>query len=124
MNFRIENDLFDIVKRIKEIDDGYFVEYNSQKDCYEIHNSKQLNTYCLSIPFDSFDGRVINVVLSSLVRNIDTIINEIDKNNASIENNSNIIVKDQADYMVREIYDFCSNSSKEFNDNCFQVGWK
>ena len=36
MKIKIESDVFDIVDRIKEIDDGYFIIYDTQKNKFEI----------------------------------------------------------------------------------------
>ena len=43
MKIEIKEDLFDIVNRLKEIDDGYFVLYDLKKCRYEVHNKKQEN---------------------------------------------------------------------------------
>jgi hypothetical protein len=39
MRIKIENDLFDICNRIKEIDDGYFIIYDTEKDRFEVHST-------------------------------------------------------------------------------------
>ena len=51
MKIRIENDVFDVVKRIKQIDDGYFVVFDLDKEKYELHNKYQNNSYCLTYPY-------------------------------------------------------------------------
>lgn len=123
MKIKIIEDVFDIVSRIKEIDDGYFIVFDTDKGCYEIHNTKQKNTYCLTILKD-LDSRALDLVLVTNIEHIDNIIDDIDKNNIKIEENVQKTRKSQADYMVREIYDFCNNSSKKFDDNVFQTEWR
>lgn len=124
MNLKIEDDVFGIVNRIKEIDDGYYIEFNMKRNCYEVHNGKQQNSYCLTIPYDVLDSRVIDMVLSTSIKFYDNIVDNIDKNNLDIEEKSHNEFKTRSDYMVREIYDFCSNSSKKFDDNSFQTKWR
>lgn len=125
MKIEIESDVFDITKRIKEIDEGYYIVLNNKNNKFELHNKFQINTYCLQIPFDSLDKRVIDVIHASNVCNIDNIINNIDKNNKYIENESFNNIKDQSSYMLNEIYNFCNNSSKSYVvDKAFKNVWR
>lgn len=124
MKIKIEEDLFDITSRIKDIDDGYFVLFDDVKNCFEIHNYKQEFTYCLTVPFDNLDSRVIELINSTFVGVSDKILEDIDKNNSKIEENNKNKVKSQTDFMLREIYDFCNNSSKNFNEISFQTMWR
>lgn len=124
MKIKIEDDLFDIVKRIKEIDDGYFVLFDIEKGRYEIHNSKQKQTHCLNVNGCELNSCVIDLILKTNVAYIDHIIEDIDNNNKKHEQKEQDMRKSYSDYMVREIYDFCSNSSKEFKDEMFQTEWR
>lgn len=125
MLIKVESDVFDIEKRIKEIDDGYFVVFNTKRNKYEIHNMYQENSYCLTIPFDNLDNRILDLINMSLVRNIDKIIDEIDNNNSKLENKSLETIKDYNDYLVREIYAFSNNSSKEYElEKAFSSIWR
>lgn len=124
MKIKLEEDLFDIVNRLREIDEGYFVVFDEKKDCFEIHNSKQEYTYCLTVPFDELDSRTIDLVKYTSVVHSDNIIDDIDNNNNKIEENNKIKAKSQTDFMLREIYAFCNNSSKKFDENSFQTQWR
>lgn len=124
MKIKIEEDLFDIVNRLREIDEEYFVVFDEKRDCFEIHNSKQENTYCLTVPFDKLDGRTIDLVKCTSVEYSDNIIDDIDNNNNKIEENNKRKVKSETDFMLREIYGFCNNSSKKFDENSFQTQWR
>jgi len=124
MKVKIESDVFDIVDRIKTIDEGYYIVFDLCKGRYELHNSNQPNTYCISIPYDEIDEKLINLIYGTNIDNIDNIIEDIDKYNANIENNNNKSMKNQTDYMVREIYNFANNSSKFFDsDKAFKSIW-
>ena len=123
MKIRIENDVFDVVKRIKQIDDGYFVVFDLDKEKYELHNKYQNNSYCLTYPYSNLDNRLVDIIHYSSVNNIDNIMAEIDNNNRYIECNASNDVKTQSEYMLREIYEFSSNSSKEFEVDSFSTIW-
>ena len=124
MKIKIESDVFEITKRIKEIDDGYFVMFDTKNNRYELHNLYQDNTYCLTYPYADLDSRLIEMILYSNILNIDNIINDIDNNNKEIERNTENQIKSQTEYQVREICDFASNSSKICEVNSFSNQWR
>ncbi len=125
MRIEIESDVFDIVNRIKEIDDGYKIMLNLKTGRLEVHNTKQQNTFCFVINGDSLDERVIDKIYSTLSSNIDNIMEEIDNNNQLIEKKSRDKLKDYTDYMSREIYSFSSNSSKAYDfKKAFCAKWR
>lgn len=125
MKIKIESDVFDIVERIKEIDDGYFIMYDTLKNKFEVHNYNQKYTYCFTSKFDSLGLCTINEVLYSLIGNIDNIIKEIDKNNNDIEQNNNKQIKDYGQYAFCEIYKYYNNSSKQYDqDKAFSTIWR
>ena len=62
----ITNDVFDIAKRIKEIDQDYFVVYDKKLCRFEVHNKRQKpDTLSLVLPYDTVDCRAIDKVLST-----------------------------------------------------------
>ena len=124
MKIEIKDDLFGIEKRLKEIDDGYFVLYNVLKNCFEIHNKYQKNTYCLTLPYGELDSRCIDYVNSTSVDVFDNIIEDIDKNNQSVEMVNKNNVRDYGEYVFREIYDFSNNSSKNIDENFLNNVWR
>jgi len=125
MRIKIESDAHEIVDRIKEIDEGYFVIYNTDKGKFEVHNYKQANTYCISCPYECLDNRLLNLIFLSSVSNIDNIIEEIDRNNKDVEQEAASSVKDIGDYKAREIYKFASSSSKVFDvKKSFNEVWR
>ena len=124
MKIKIESDVFEITKRIKEIDDGYFVMFDTKNNRYELHNLYQDNTYCLTYPYADLDSRLIEMILYSNITNIDNIINDIDNNNKEIERNTENQIKNQTEYQVREICNFASNSSKICEVNSFSNQWR
>ena len=124
MKIKIDNDVFEITQRIKEIDDGYYIVFDTKKSRYELHNINQPYTYCLTYPYGNLDSRLLDMILYTNINNIDNILNDIDNNNVKIENNVDNNIKNQTDYMVREIYDFASNSSKECVVDFLESKWR
>ena len=125
MKIKIESDVFDIVNRIKEIDENYFVLYDDVRKSFEIHNCNQFDSYCFTSKYKSLDSRIIDEINVLNIINIDNIIEEIDNNNANIERNNMDKTKNVSDYMIREIYNYCANSSKELNSNvAFSTKWR
>jgi hypothetical protein len=124
MKIKIESDVFDIVDRIKEIDDGYFILYDLNKCVYELHNKNQADTYCMVLDGD-LTANVLDLILYSKVDNIDNIIKEVDNSNAKIESNCMESVKNDAKYIFSEVYKFSNNSSKNIKyDSMFISKWR
>ena len=83
---QIENDCFDIVKRIKEIDSDYVVFYNLKMTRYEVYVKNVFKMdYAFTCPFDVLDERVLDYAVKTRSENRDKIIAEIEDNNQKIE---------------------------------------
>lgn len=84
----IEDDLYHIARRIKEIGKGYFIVFNSQKEHYEIHSTENLgwDTHCLTVPYARLDNRTLQLCRETNVRmHGDRIMREIEAHNAKLE---------------------------------------
>lgn len=125
MRIEIESDVFDIVDRIKEIDDGYKIMLNLKSEKLELHNTKQPITFCFVIKDNVLDVRVLRQIHCTNTQDIDKIIDDIDNNNTLIEKNNEEMLKDYSNYMSREIYGFSNNSSKEYDyKKAFGTKWR
>lgn len=94
MLVEIKSDLFNIIKRIKQIDANYYVVFNTRKKRFEVHNGKQSgSTYCLTIPYDFLDFRAVNMVLSSQARFLKQILKIMDEFNKKTEQKLNDAAK-------------------------------
>ena len=122
MKIKINEDTFDIVKRIKEIDENYYVVYDTQKGRFEMHYDGLQNTFCFVIG-DELDNRAIDLIYYTSIKYIDELFDEVDSINQKIENESTQRIRSDADYMLREIYKFSSCSTKKL-DNAFQSKWR
>ena len=86
MLIRIQNDVYEIAKRIKDIEESYYIVYNTSKNKFEVHNSAQLgSSYCLTLPFDQLDERTLSYVCESMSKNIETILENIENDNRKNE---------------------------------------
>lgn len=82
-SIEIESDCLCIVERIKAIDKDYYVVYNLDKKCFELHSHLQAgNSYCLTFPFDTLDERCVDFVLKTRVQNSDMLFEEMERENA------------------------------------------
>ena len=90
MLVNIKTDTYFITERLKEIDNGYFVVFNTNSEKFEIHHKDQgLNTFCLSLPYDCLDERVVDLVEKTQIEHIEKLIAEIDKENERKEAQKN-----------------------------------
>ncbi len=85
MSFKIESDCLDIVKRIQAIDKDYFVLFNPTCQKFELHNSAQKNSYCLTFPYDCLDERAVTFVLKTRVQNADELFAQMEAENEKIK---------------------------------------
>lgn len=84
MKIIVKDDVFDIVNRLKAIDDSYFVMYDFNKKIFELHCKNQpFNTFCLTL-FEKLDKRSVDKTLKTRKQNKDNLFAEIEKNNAKI----------------------------------------
>ena len=82
---RIENDLFGIVARLRSIDEGYFVVYNTRKHAFEVHNDRQRGgTFSLSVPYPSLDVRTVHLVQRTRAENAERLLREMEEENAAL----------------------------------------
>ena len=125
MIVKIDSDVFDICNRIKSIDSDYFIVYNLDKNTYEIHNYKNTpDTYSLTIPYSTLDKRTIDIVLMSDIKNIDTIVKDVDKNNEKIINKIKNNISDMISFKVNDIYKYASSTTKDYRVNeSYKTEW-
>lgn len=82
MHLKLTHDVYEISKRIKNLDRGYYIVYNTSTCKFEVHNFNQLHTsYCLTLPYANLDERTLNYVAKTRSVNIEKILEEIENNN-------------------------------------------
>ena len=101
MLYQIRNDLFDISNRIKQIDNNYYIVFNTTRKKFEVHYKRNKNTYELTIPFDELDARTVEFVRKTRMQNKQKILEEIKKSNALLEAKKQKEIKEN----IRRIYE-------------------
>ena len=94
----IKKDMFDICRRLKNIDTTYFILYDKIRRKYELHSTAQKDTYCAIIPYDKLDKRTIDFVLNTRRENIKRLIFEMEENNRKLEQKEMDNILDRAKY--------------------------
>lgn len=78
MKIKITSDVFDITKRLKKIDESYYVLFDTKKKMYELHSNCQKESFCLSLPFECLDNRTIEKTLKTKVENRKALFAELE----------------------------------------------
>lgn len=81
----IDDDLFGVCRRLKSIDDGYFVFLNYKTGKFEVHNKKDTPTLCLVLPYDRLDERTVRHVLYTRAERAREILERMERENARLE---------------------------------------
>ena len=104
MKIKLKHDVYNISTRIKSIDKGYYVVFNTITQKFEIHNSYQLgSTYCLTLPYLELDERVLKYVCKTKSENIEKILEQIENNNKQKE----------SDEKTKSLSEVCENLVQE-----------
>ena len=77
--------MFGISRRLKSIDDGYFVFLNYKTGKFEVHNKKDTPSLCLVLPYDRLDERTVRHVLYTRAERVAEIVRRMDEQNARLE---------------------------------------
>lgn len=82
----IDDDLLGVCRRLKSIDDGYFVFLNYKTGKFEVHNSKDApHTLCLVLGYDALDERTVRHVLYTRAERAREIVERMERENARLE---------------------------------------
>ena len=103
---KIQHDTFNISQRIKEIDEGYFIVYNTSCGRFEIHNSKQHScTFCLTVDGE-LNSKVVEKVRKTRVQNVKKLLEEMEQNNLMLEKESQRKFDDEMKFKLGETFDY------------------
>lgn len=84
---RLDTDNLYILDRLREVDESYYLVYNLDRKCYEVHSDEQRGeSYCFTSPFSVLDERIVQYARKTRVARQDEIIKEIDQANERREN--------------------------------------
>ena len=79
---RIQNDLFDIADRLKEVDERYELYFNKKLRRFEIYANGALQ---LAVPFDRLDERTVVLARKTRLEYLEQLVESIEENNARLD---------------------------------------
>ena len=123
MKIRIENDLFEIAKRLKTIDSGYIVVFNTKKHRYEVRHSALGDKICFVVPYTILDERTLKYARKTSIQYSQKLLEEIERNNEEIERKNQNKLKDQCDYKFREIFNYEKKSKEMDLKKSYKTKW-
>lgn len=97
----IENDVFDIADRLREVDPGYRVNYNQKKGKFELYGGRD-EGYLLTFPYDRLDERAVIHARKTRAERLNKLIEEIDAENKRLEISALNDAKRQAEDQLRQ----------------------
>lgn len=82
----VENDTLGIGERLRKIESGYFIVFNTQTNMFEVHSADNRgpNTFAFVVPFKQLDSRTLDYCEETMVRNSDKLIKQMEENNRKI----------------------------------------
>ncbi len=86
MLIELKHDALFVSERLKEIDESYYLVFNTIKGKYEVHSNAQNGCpYCLTWPNQGLDERLVELTKKTRRENLNELLKEIDKENEKIE---------------------------------------
>lgn len=82
----IKGDLYDISRRIKEIDKDYFIVYSYVSRRFEVHHRAQRGgSFCLAVPYGALDTRTLDLTRRTRAERKEKLLEEIERDNARLQ---------------------------------------
>ena len=83
---KIENDIFFLAERLREIDPDYFIALNTKNKNFEVHNSSQpINSFCLLVPKNKLDPSLVEYVRKTRANRQKKLLAEIEAANQKMQ---------------------------------------
>lgn len=112
MKIKLGTDVYNIAKRIKEIDKDYYIVFNTSNNKFEVHNSNQIgSSYCLTLPYACLDARALEYVQKTSSANIDYVLNKI-------ENDNNLLKSAEKTSAFNNVCESIENDIRRENESC------
>lgn len=112
---KINNDMFNIVQRIRDIDKNYYVLFNTKSRNYELHHKAQkYSSFCLNLG-KTLDAKCVNKTLKTKSSNFVKIFNDLDFNNRLVKSNATQIIMDKATCKLKTYISYLDHSTKSID---------
>ena len=83
---KIENDIFFLAERLREIDPDYFIALNTKSKNFEVHNlSQPINSFCLLVPKNKLDPSLVEYVRKTRANRQKKLLAEIEAANQKMQ---------------------------------------
>lgn len=79
MKIHIKNDVFNIFKRLKQINNDFYLIFDTNKNNYQVYEKSNL---IFTLPYKNLDERSLKYVLKMLKISNEEILKEIENHNA------------------------------------------
>ena len=105
MLIEIENDVYFILDRLKEIDKNYQIFFNTKRNVFEVHSIGQIGgSYCLTVPYKILDKRTLDLVNKTKRENSERLFEEMERENKKLEAKKNDEMVKQAESIMRKLW--------------------
>lgn len=100
----VTSDVFHIAQRIKDINPGYFIMFNTESQAFEVHlpqpwGSKYSTLEC-TLPFPDLDYRTLHHVRKYQSSRFDETVREMDRSNEKLEQTVMDTALDRSNYKM------------------------
>lgn len=104
----ITDDIFGIAKRLKEIDEEYFLAFNEDLKRFEVHSNRNKgDTLSVVCPYGQADARLLKIVRATRRERAKEIFREVEEKNNSlakaIEEKQRADAKDRAKELLERL---------------------
>lgn len=110
MKIKITDDLYDIAWRLRAVDDGYELYYDTVKKRYEIVADGRLQFVS---PYSALDSRTVEYARQTRVERMDALIRQADAHNEALRAAREKQVKDEAAYKARQLTAYLENGKTD-----------
>ena len=113
---KIDNDLYDIARRVTEIDSEYYIMYNTSKHRFEVHHSGQgNNTLAAVLPFDRLDARAIAYLRMTRRERAEELMRETEAQNERNKLSAYKQTKQEAEYKLKDYINYATNKQSDID---------
>lgn len=104
----VDGDVFGISRRIRDIDDGYFIVWNGFRKKFEVHNIDTYpSTYEFTVPYSELDSRTLDFCHETRVANTQKLLKEMEEKNRKIDEavqkNRRNLIEDRATELAHDL---------------------
>lgn len=111
MLVRITHDVFDIADRVRELDEGYYPVYDTEKGRYEIRHSDG-DEIAVVVPYDGLDARILKHLYLTRRDNVLEALATMEDENERLRQKSIDGAMDEAGYKARQVLSFVSDGRR------------